>query len=74
MKKHIPTVDTFCTLSPIPGFRKWLNTQVNQEIGSGGKTNLLDSHEVLSLLEGNQGGPLEAIRKMNVSILICCCW
>ncbi|KAI8809400.1 malonyl-CoA decarboxylase-domain-containing protein [Cladochytrium replicatum] len=29
IQKHVPSVTTFCTLSPIPNFRHWLNTQLN---------------------------------------------
>ncbi|TPX40395.1 malonyl-CoA decarboxylase [Synchytrium endobioticum] len=65
IKKNIPTVETFSTLSPIPGFCKWLRTQLNQEIGSGGATNLLENDEITKLLSGNAGGPLEAALKLN---------
>ncbi|KAI8853561.1 malonyl-CoA decarboxylase, partial [Chytridium lagenaria] len=29
IQRDFPAVSTFCTLSPIPGFRSWLNTQFN---------------------------------------------
>ncbi|TPX32443.1 malonyl-CoA decarboxylase [Synchytrium microbalum] len=64
IKKHIPTVDTFCTLSPIPGFRKWLSTQMNQEIGSGARGGLLEASEV-SRLVGASGSALDAVKKLN---------
>jgi malonyl-CoA decarboxylase len=31
IQKEIPSVKTFCTLSPIPGFTKWLDSGVNAE-------------------------------------------
>jgi hypothetical protein len=31
IKKYAPTVSTFCTLSPIPGFSTWLKTQIERE-------------------------------------------
>ncbi|KAJ3218975.1 hypothetical protein HDU67_003339 [Dinochytrium kinnereticum] len=45
IQRDFPSVSTFCTLSPIPGFRSWLNTQFNL-IQSGNHTEdklLLDS-------------------------------
>ncbi|KAJ3299028.1 hypothetical protein HK104_010043 [Borealophlyctis nickersoniae] len=35
VQQCIPTVDTFCTLSPIPGFRRWLDAQIKEGGGRG---------------------------------------
>ncbi|KAI8825007.1 malonyl-CoA decarboxylase-domain-containing protein [Fimicolochytrium jonesii] len=32
LQTFLPTVSTFCTLSPIPGFRRWLTTALNQDV------------------------------------------
>ena len=31
LQKEIPSLDTFCTLSPIPGFRSWLESDTKRE-------------------------------------------
>ena len=32
LKKEFPSLDDFVTLSPIPGFRKWLESHLRQNI------------------------------------------
>jgi malonyl-CoA decarboxylase len=31
LKKNLPRIKTYATLSPVPGFRKWLDRQANQQ-------------------------------------------
>src|SRR6185369_14738113 len=34
LKRELPSLNTFVTLSPLPGFRRWLSTQPNDNDGS----------------------------------------
>ncbi|KAJ3410762.1 hypothetical protein HDV05_003264 [Chytridiales sp. JEL 0842] len=58
IQKRYPQVTTFCTLSPIPGFRKWLDTQFNQCINQTTQDELLLKSEtdVLRRFADGKGG------------------
>ncbi|KAJ3333180.1 hypothetical protein HDU76_010784 [Blyttiomyces sp. JEL0837] len=50
IQRDFPQVETFCTLSPIPGFQAWLDTQLCAEETSGKDSNMLELGEIESLM------------------------
>lgn len=62
MQTFLPSVKTFCTLSPIPKFRNWLETTLNQ--GPEGNESLLLDEEVEALrnLQTEGAHPVEVLR------------
>jgi malonyl-CoA decarboxylase len=61
LSEELPAVKTFVTLSPIPGFRKWLDAKL-----SGGDQSIFTAKEVLEI---NQLGPGENAADILSSIL-----
>jgi malonyl-CoA decarboxylase len=61
IQKNYSQVETFCTLSPIPGFRKWLDTQFNQNLSQSTKHELLLPSEVDGLRKCSETDQEDAI-------------
>jgi len=55
LKKEIPSLRRFSTLSPIPGFRSWLLMELKRNINDG-SSSPLEQHEVQKLQELVWGG------------------
>ncbi|KAJ3043521.1 hypothetical protein HDV00_004910 [Rhizophlyctis rosea] len=59
IQQHVPSVQTFCTLSPVPRFKRWLIAQINQVISENVQSRTVDG---LLLAE-----EVEALRKVGRS-------
>jgi hypothetical protein len=66
LKEEIPTLETFCTLSPIPNFRQWLEEKIDRTAYSDKFANAdlftpSDLQKVLSLFPTAKDSPLGAL-------------
>lgn len=64
LKVEFPQIETFSTLSPIPGFRRW----IAQCQGLGQKLLLPEEESIISQLSRESGGDAEG--QFGVSVLI----
>ena len=66
LKNEFPTLDTFCTLSPIPNFRRWIQEKIDRTTTSDKFMDAElfsqnDLHKVESLFESAEGAPLVSL-------------
>ena len=59
LQSELPNLTQFSSLSPIPGFREWILTEINQELGG---------RQVHPLLDEARLGILASILKCEVSV------
>lgn len=65
LSREMPNLRTFVTLSPIPGFARWLNQQA-PESGSDDETARLAAHYLLNAKKPN-GAPLDPVARFHLS-------